>query len=159
MSRSRYQNNGIIIANYLTRWIYKNLVYQRGGPSTGLPTRHGQDDLRFAIHASHGEFPRIIVCSGDIEECFYDAARAFNYAERYQTPVIHLIDKALANSNKSYKIFDPYQNELVSTFQERISQRITTYPGTPPAKEIIADNMGEPVTSIKKMLDELKVTG
>ncbi len=81
--------------------------YQRGAPSTGLPTRHGQDDLRFAIHASHGEFPRIILCSGDIEECFYDAARVFNYAERYQTPVIHLIDKALANSNKSYKMFDP----------------------------------------------------
>ncbi|VVB97497.1 2-oxoglutarate synthase subunit KorA [uncultured archaeon] len=81
--------------------------YQRGAPSTGLPTRHGQDDLRFAIHASHGEFPRIVLCSGDIEECFYDAARAFNYAEHYQTPVIHLIDKALANSNKSYKMFDP----------------------------------------------------
>lgn len=81
--------------------------YQRGAPSTGLPTRHGQDDLRFVIHASHGEFPRIVLCSGDIEECFYDAARAFNYAERYQTPVIHLIDKALANSNKSYKMFDP----------------------------------------------------
>ena len=80
--------------------------YQRGAPSTGLPTRHGQDDLRFAIHASHGEFPRIILCSGDIEECFYDSARVFNYAERYQTPVIHLIDKALANSNKSYKMFD-----------------------------------------------------
>jgi len=81
--------------------------YQRGAPSTGLPTRHGQGDLRFAMHASHGEFPRIILSSGDIEECFYDAARAFNYAERYQTPVIHLIDKALANSNKSYKVFDP----------------------------------------------------
>ena len=81
--------------------------YQRGAPSTGLPTRHGQNDLRFALHASHGEFPRIILCSGDIEECFYDAARAFNYAERYQTPVIHLIDKALANSNKSYRLFDP----------------------------------------------------
>jgi 2-oxoglutarate ferredoxin oxidoreductase subunit alpha len=80
--------------------------YQRGAPSTGLPTRHGQGDLRFAMHASHGEFPRIILCSGDIEECFYDAARAFNYAERYQTPVIHLIDKALANSSKSCKIFD-----------------------------------------------------
>jgi len=80
--------------------------YQRGAPSTGLPTRHGQNDLRFALHASHGEFPRIILCSGDIEECFYDAARAFNYAERYQTPVIHLIDKAIANSNKSYKVFD-----------------------------------------------------
>ncbi|MCZ7356682.1 MAG: 2-oxoacid:ferredoxin oxidoreductase subunit alpha [Candidatus Methanoperedens sp.] len=81
--------------------------YQRGGPSTGLPTRHGQDDLRFAIHASHGEFPRIILCSGDIEECFYDAARAFNYAERYQTPVIHLTDKAIANSSKSCRTLDP----------------------------------------------------
>ncbi|VVB89962.1 2-oxoglutarate synthase subunit KorA [uncultured archaeon] len=47
------------------------------------------------------------MCSGDIEECFYDAARAFNYADRYQTPVIHLIDKALANSSMSYKTFDP----------------------------------------------------
>ncbi len=80
--------------------------YQRGAPSTGLPTRHGQDDLRSAIHASHGEFPRIVLCSGDIEECFYDAAKAFNYAERYQTPVIHLIDKALANSNKSCRMFE-----------------------------------------------------
>ncbi len=80
--------------------------YQRGAPSTGLPTRHGQDDLRFAIHASHGEFPRIVLASGDTEECFYDAIRAFNYAERYQMPVIHLIDKAIANSTKSYRIFD-----------------------------------------------------
>lgn len=80
--------------------------YQRGGPSTGLPTRHGQEDLRFALHASHGEFPRIILCSGDVEECFYDAARAFNYAERYQTPVIHLTDKAIANSSKSCLMFD-----------------------------------------------------
>jgi 2-oxoglutarate ferredoxin oxidoreductase subunit alpha len=81
--------------------------YQRGAPATGLPTRHGQDDLRFAIHAAHGEFPRIVLCSGDIEECFYDAARAFNYAERYQMPVIHLIDKALASCTKSCRVFDP----------------------------------------------------
>ncbi len=80
--------------------------YQRGGPSTGLPTRHGQDDLRFALHASHGEFPRIILCSGDIEECFHDAAATFNYAERYQTPVIHLTDKAIANSTKSCRMLD-----------------------------------------------------
>ncbi len=81
--------------------------YMRGAPATGLPTRHGQADLRFAMHAAHGEFPRIILSSGDIQECFFDAARAFNYAERYQTPVIHLIDKALANSNRSYRMFDP----------------------------------------------------
>jgi 2-oxoglutarate ferredoxin oxidoreductase subunit alpha len=71
-----------------------------------LPTRHGQDDLRFAIHAGHGEFPRIVLASGDIRECFYDAASAFNYAEKYQLPVIHLIDKALGNSSQTYALFD-----------------------------------------------------
>jgi len=80
--------------------------YQRGSPATGLPTRFGQADLRFAIHAGHGEFPRIVLASGDIQECFYDAALSFNYAERYQLPVIHLIDKAMANSSQTYKTFD-----------------------------------------------------
>ncbi len=80
--------------------------YQRGAPSTGLPTRHGQDDLRFAVHAGHGEFPRIILASGDIKECFFDAAKALDYAEKYQMPVIHLIDKAIANSTQSYSVFD-----------------------------------------------------
>jgi 2-oxoglutarate ferredoxin oxidoreductase subunit alpha len=80
--------------------------YQRGAPATGLPTRHGQADLRFAIHAGHGEFPRIVLCSGDIRECFYDAASAFNYAERFQLPVIHLIDKAMANCSQTYPLFD-----------------------------------------------------
>jgi 2-oxoglutarate ferredoxin oxidoreductase subunit alpha len=80
--------------------------YQRGAPATGLPTRHGQDDLRFAIHAAHGEFARIVLASGDIQEAFYDAALAFNYAERFQMPVIHLLDKALANSSNTYPAFD-----------------------------------------------------
>jgi 2-oxoglutarate ferredoxin oxidoreductase subunit alpha len=80
--------------------------YQRGAPATGLPTRFGQADLRFVMHAGHGEFPRIVLASGDIQECFYDAAVSFNYAERYQLPVIHLIDKAMANSSQTYKTFD-----------------------------------------------------
>jgi len=79
--------------------------YQRGAPATGLPTRHGQADLRFAMHAGHGEFPRIILASGDIKECFYDAAKAFNLAEKYQMPVIHLIDKAMANCSQTYPVF------------------------------------------------------
>lgn len=82
-------------------------LYQRTGPSTGLPTRHEQGDLLFAINAGHGEFPRIVFASGDVEESFYDAARAFNYAERYQMPVIHLVDKALANGVTTCKVFDP----------------------------------------------------
>src|SRR5713101_4771737 len=73
--------------------------YSRGGPSTGQPTRHEQGDLKFVLSASHGEFPRIVLCSGDLEECFYDAIRIFNYAEQFQMPSIHLIDKGLANNS------------------------------------------------------------
>lgn len=86
--------------------------YQRGAPATGLPTRHGQADLRFALHAGHGEFPRIVLASGDIRECFYDAAKAFNYAEKYQLPVIHLIDKALANCSQTYPVFQTSQFKI-----------------------------------------------
>ena len=81
-------------------------LYQRGGPSTGLPTRHEQGDLLFAIHAGHGEFPKLVLSSGDHEEAFYDTVRAFNYSERYQTPVVHVIDKALANSDATMSGFD-----------------------------------------------------
>jgi 2-oxoglutarate ferredoxin oxidoreductase subunit alpha len=80
--------------------------YQRGGPSTGLPTRHEQADLQFALHAGHGEFPRIVIAPGDLEEYYEDAFRSFNIAERYQTPVIMLNDKALANTTQTVLPFD-----------------------------------------------------
>lgn len=80
--------------------------YQRGGPSTGLPTRGSQSDLLFALFAGHGEFPRAVVASGDHLEAFYDAIWAFNVAERYQLPVIHLIDKFLANMVASIPLPD-----------------------------------------------------
>jgi 2-oxoglutarate/2-oxoacid ferredoxin oxidoreductase subunit alpha len=82
-------------------------LYSRGGPSTGLPTRHEQGDLRFALHAGHGEFPRLVISSGDLEEAFYDTIRAFNYSEQYQTPVIHIVDKALANSDATMPLLEP----------------------------------------------------
>ncbi|MDP9498673.1 MAG: 2-oxoacid:acceptor oxidoreductase family protein, partial [Thermoproteota archaeon] len=82
-------------------------LYQRAGPSTGLPTRHEQGDLLFAINAGHGEFPRIVFASGDIEESFYDTLKVFNFAEVFQLPVIHLLDKAIASSVMTCKNFDP----------------------------------------------------
>src|ERR687897_378797 len=87
-------------------------LYQRAGPATGLPTRHEQGDLLFAVNAGHGEFPKIVFASGDIEESFYDTIKAFNFAEKYQTPVIHMLDKAIANSIMTCKIFDPYKVTL-----------------------------------------------
>jgi len=81
-------------------------LYQRCGPSTGMPTRHEQGDLRFALHAGHGDTPRIILASGDLVEGFYDAVTVFNWAERYQLPVIHLVDKAMANSSMTLPVFD-----------------------------------------------------
>ncbi len=80
--------------------------YQRAGPSTGLPTRFEQGDLKFALNAGHGDFPRIIMAPGDMDEYFFDAIDAFNYAERYQLPVIVLNDKNLANSTKTVRWFD-----------------------------------------------------
>lgn len=71
---------------------------QRGGPSTGLPTRTEQSDLLFTIHASQGEFPRFVLAPGTIQECFQLTAKAFNLAEKYQMPVIILTDQFLAGS-------------------------------------------------------------
>jgi 2-oxoglutarate ferredoxin oxidoreductase subunit alpha len=87
-------------------------LYQRTGPATGLPTRHEQGDLMFAINAGHGEFPRIVFSSGDIEESFYDTIKAFNFAEKYQVPVIHLLDKAIANSIITCKNFDQHRVKI-----------------------------------------------
>ena len=80
--------------------------YQRSGPSTGLPTRHGQDDLLFSVFAGHGDFPKIVYASGDIEESFYDTGNCFNYADIFQVPVIHMMDKFLASSVITCKRFD-----------------------------------------------------
>lgn len=71
---------------------------QRPGPSTGLATRTAQSDLRFLLHASQGEFLRILVAPGDPEECFYETFNAFNLADQFQTPVFLLTDKHLATS-------------------------------------------------------------
>lgn len=80
--------------------------YQRAGPSTGMPTRHEQGDLKFATTASHGEFPRVILTPGDNTEAFYDAVDSFNIAEHYQLPVIVLLDKSMAMSNTTTEVFD-----------------------------------------------------
>lgn len=74
------------------------VLAQRPAPATGLPTRTAQEDLLFAVHAGHGEFPRVVMAPKDIEGCFYATARAFNLADKYRVPVIILTDQLLADS-------------------------------------------------------------
>jgi 2-oxoglutarate ferredoxin oxidoreductase subunit alpha len=71
------------------------IAAQRPGPSAGMPTRHEQGDLLHMVFAGHGEFPRIVLTPGSLEDCFLDTAAAFNLAECYQCPVIVAVDQDL----------------------------------------------------------------
>jgi len=81
-------------------------IVQRNGPSTGLPTWTEQADLRFALHASQGDFLRVVLAPGDVDECFHLAAKALNLADKYQIPVLILSDKHLGETVFSTEQFD-----------------------------------------------------
>jgi 2-oxoglutarate/2-oxoacid ferredoxin oxidoreductase subunit alpha len=69
---------------------------QRGGPSTGIPTKQEQADLNQVYGASQGDFPRIIIAPADVADCFDSSVEAFNLAEKYQCPVIIISDLLLS---------------------------------------------------------------
>ena len=69
---------------------------QRGGPATGLPTKTEQSDLLSCLHPAHGDVALPIIAPGSVEECFYAATMAFNWAERYQGPVVLMSDMSMA---------------------------------------------------------------
>ncbi|MEM0160011.1 MAG: 2-oxoacid:acceptor oxidoreductase subunit alpha [Candidatus Micrarchaeaceae archaeon] len=102
---------------------------QRSGPSTGLPTKTEQGDLLFVTYASQGDFPRIVLAPTSIEECFYIGAEAFNLAERYQCPVIVLLDLFISEHIESVYV-DPgkiaiYKEERADA--SKISGRFKRY--------------------------------
>ncbi len=74
---------------------------QRGGPSTGMPTRHEQGDLNLAVYAGHGEVPKIVLAPTSVSDCFDQTINAFNLAERYQLPVLLMQDTVLAIRTES----------------------------------------------------------
>ena len=69
---------------------------QRGGPATGLPTKTEQSDLLAVLHPAHGDVKLPVIAAGTVEECFYAAITAVNWAERYQGPVVLMTDMSLA---------------------------------------------------------------
>jgi 2-oxoglutarate ferredoxin oxidoreductase subunit alpha len=78
----------------------------RPGPAIGLPTRTEQGDLEFILHASHGEFPRVVFAPATVEDCFNLMTQAFNIADRYQLPVLLITDHYMANSYFTTDKFD-----------------------------------------------------
>jgi 2-oxoglutarate ferredoxin oxidoreductase subunit alpha len=84
------------------------MLGQRPGPSTGLATYSAQGDLLFAVYGAHGEFQRIVLAPGDVEECFYMTQEAFNLAEKFQIPVILLTDKNLIESHETVEKFSKH---------------------------------------------------
>jgi len=94
-------------------------VSQRGGPATGIPTKTEQSDLNIAIHGGHGDAPRIVIAPTNVEGCYICAGRAFELAERYQTPVIVLLDLYLSNRYETVVIppttpFEPNSDKPLS---------------------------------------------
>ncbi|PYZ95102.1 pyruvate ferredoxin oxidoreductase [Salipaludibacillus keqinensis] len=85
---------------------------QRGGPSTGLPTKHEQSDLQHMIYGTHGEIPRIVLYPSTIEEAFYIAAESFNLAEYYQCPVIVALDLGLSMNKMTVPSFNSKRVEI-----------------------------------------------
>lgn len=85
---------------------------QRAGPSTGMPTKTEQADLRMALGAGHGDFPRIVLAPSTLEECYTMMFEAFNLTDKYQCPVFFLTDLSLAEVRKTvperfFKDFKP----------------------------------------------------
>ncbi len=120
------------------------ILGQRPGPATGLPTRTEQGELNLAIHAGHGEFPRIVFAPGSIDETISVARDSFTLADRYQIPVFILTDQYFADSIqimdddvpkeclcRDYSVFDLTYNRYKLT-ENGISP--LTYPGLSDAR-------------------------
>ena len=93
------------------------LNVQRGGPSTGLPTKAEQTDLLAALYGRHGEAPVPVLAPSTPGDCFFMVLEAFRLALKYMTPVIVLSDGGLANASEPWKIPDVDQlPDLTSNF-------------------------------------------
>jgi 2-oxoglutarate/2-oxoacid ferredoxin oxidoreductase subunit alpha len=92
---------------------------QRGGPSTGIPTKSEQSDLMHALYASHGDTPRVVLGCCDVEDAFHSTVDAFNIAEEFQVPVIVLSDQLIAQRRETIE---------ASTLVDDVVQRLLALP-------------------------------
>lgn len=112
---------------------------QRGGPSTGLPTKTEQSDLNLAIYGTHGDTPKIVLAPINVEDSFYQTINAFNFAEKYQVPVILLSDLSLAERRECVDMIDLDSIEIINRLKpgeieegKKFSRYSLTYSGISP---------------------------
>jgi 2-oxoglutarate ferredoxin oxidoreductase subunit alpha len=107
---------------------------QRGGASTGMPTKTSQGDLNLALYGVHNESPRIVLCTTSVEDCFWGAIDAFNLSEAYQCPVLLLSDQAVATRKQTIaapNLGDIQVVEREAPAQQQIEEGYRRYLDTP----------------------------
>ncbi|MHA1244696.1 MAG: 2-oxoacid:acceptor oxidoreductase subunit alpha [Candidatus Heimdallarchaeota archaeon] len=104
-------------------------IAQRPGPGTGLPTRTEQGDLELALYSGHGDFPRIILAPGSLEDAFEVTIKAFEFADQYQTPVIILTDQYFMDLYYNFPAPDvsnlEIKNDIVKTKKDYQRYKLT----------------------------------
>lgn len=102
------------------------VVSQRGGPSTGMPTKTEQSDLHMAVYGASGDAQKIVLAPTNVEGCYRCAGKAFELAERFQTPVIVLMDLYL--SNRYETVIPPDKNPFSPNATKRPTGRAQKAP-------------------------------
>jgi 2-oxoglutarate ferredoxin oxidoreductase subunit alpha len=97
------------------------VVSQRGGPSTGMPTKTEQSDLNMAVYGASGDAQKIVLAPTNVEGCYRCAGKAFELAERFQTPVVVLMDLYL--SNRYETVIPPEKNPFSPNATKRPTGR------------------------------------
>ncbi|MHA1109786.1 MAG: 2-oxoacid:acceptor oxidoreductase subunit alpha [Promethearchaeota archaeon] len=117
---------------------------QRGGPSTGLPTLVGQQDIQQAKWGSHGDYEIIALSPNSVQECFDVAIHAFNFSEKYRVPVTILMDETVGHMNEKLRI--PKKSKI-----QRVNRK---KPSDKPGKE-----MHLPYKADKDLIPPMAVAG
>jgi 2-oxoglutarate ferredoxin oxidoreductase subunit alpha len=99
---------------YLTEVPCVIIDVQRGGPSTGLPTKVAQADIMQAAYGTHGDYHAVVLAASSCDECLRLTIRAVNLSEKYRTPVILLTDEVIGHMREKVEIPDPDELELVN---------------------------------------------
>ena len=130
---------------------------QRGGPSTGMPTKPEQSDLNLLVFGGHGDFPRVVLSPGNPEDCFYLTIDACNLSQRYQCPVFMASDQALSQNTATIDPLDldkvvvdqgkrvgPEQLAELDTYKRYLftEDGVSPYtiPGTPDGMSLVTGN-------------------